>query len=73
MTAMMLGACVVFVGTLSLVAMVVVGKATGPSAVENDATPVLVPADKLHGTPPSTTDQGRSSPSTAGRKTSQIL
>jgi hypothetical protein len=46
----MVGACVVVVGTLSLVALLVVGRAVGP--VDGDKSvksggPVLVPASKI--------------------------
>ena len=49
----MVGACVAFVGTFSLIAMLVVGKAVGPASDSTDGTPALVPADRVHGTPPS--------------------
>jgi hypothetical protein len=52
-TGAMVGACVLFVGTLSLIAALVVGHAVEPSSSSSEG-PVLVNADKLHGaaTPP---------------------
>jgi hypothetical protein len=48
MTGMMLGACTAFVGTLTLVAMLMVGKVVA----SGDDGPVVVPADRVHGGAP---------------------
>jgi hypothetical protein len=47
--AAMVGACVAFVGTLTLVCVLIVRGAVGPST---SGAGELVPADKVHGTPP---------------------
>jgi hypothetical protein len=46
----MVGACVAFVGTLTLIALVIVRSAVGPS--EKDTAPGLVPASKIEGQRP---------------------
>ncbi len=46
----MVGACVVVVGTLSMIALLVVGHAVGPADADKTAKssgPVLVPASKI--------------------------
>jgi hypothetical protein len=46
----MVGACVVVVGTLSVIAVMVVGRAVGPvdaDKSDKSAGPVLVPANKI--------------------------
>jgi hypothetical protein len=75
-TAIMLGACVAFVGTLSLLAALIVGKAVDPSA-SGDAPGGLVPATNVHGTPsPDATGaavKAGDAQKPAPRKTSHIL
>ncbi len=58
MTGMMLGACTVFVGTHTLVAMLMVGKVVA----SGDDGPALVPADRVHGAVPA----GPSTPARGG-------
>jgi hypothetical protein len=48
----MVGACVVLVGTLTLVASILVGHAVSPPADDNGGGGALVPAANVHGTVP---------------------
>src|SRR5262249_14143378 len=49
--AAMVGACVAFVGTLTLICVVIVRGAVGPASPASES-PTLIPADKIHGAPP---------------------
>ena len=52
----MVGSCVAFVGTLTLIVLLVVSRAVGPSDTSKSDGPTLVPASKLNGqTPPEAT------------------
>jgi hypothetical protein len=50
--AIMVGACTGVIGTLSVVAVVLVGRAVSPPTSEADrGGPALVPTDRVHGIP----------------------
>jgi hypothetical protein len=51
-TGAMLGACVVVVGSIALIASVVVSHAVSPGGETANEGPVLVPAANVHGTVP---------------------
>ena len=58
----MVGACVAFTGALTLLALLVVGRAVGPSESSHDA-PSTIPASRLDGQkPPSSSDEGPTKP-----------
>jgi hypothetical protein len=52
MVAAMVASCIVFVGTLSLVAMLIVSKAVGPAGASAANAPEIVPAANVHGAAP---------------------
>ena len=60
-TLAMVGACVLFVGVLSLVAVTVVSRAVRPSEGA-DGTPALVPAEKIDGKQPLATPKVSAKP-----------
>ena len=71
--AAMVGACVVVVGTLSLIAVLVVGKAVGDTSGAASEGPTLVPADKVHGSSPKPPGKADGTPGGPGAPAPQMI
>jgi hypothetical protein len=68
--AAMVGACVVLVGSICLIALLVVGKAVQPAGAGDDKSPGAVAPENVGGKPASTEPAKPSSPSKAMRQPS---